>query len=59
MREDERMNSEEDEESVLTKMYRIDIIYNSGQVMCTGWGNTRHAAERNASILGLDWLRQH
>jgi len=53
------MNSEDDEESVLTKMYRIDIIYNSGQVMCTGWGNTRHAAERNASILGLDWLRMH
>lgn len=46
-----------DEQSVLTKMYRIDIIYNSGQVMCSGWGNTRHAAERNASINGLKWLR--
>jgi len=55
------MNSDDDsvdveDSGVLTKMCRIDIIYNSGQVLCSGWGNTRKAAERNASILGLDWL---
>jgi hypothetical protein len=46
------MHSEkkETQEKVLTKMFRIDIIYNSNQVMCSGWGNTSHAAERNASI---------
>jgi hypothetical protein len=27
--------------------------------MCSGWGNTRHAAERNASIFGMEWLRDN
>lgn len=40
----------EDEEHVISKMIKVDIIYNSGQVLCSGWGNTKHAAERNASI---------
>jgi len=52
------MRSDE-EDSVLTKMYRIDVIYNNGLVMCSGWGNTKHAAERNASINGLNWLKAH
>lgn len=58
-KEDVQMQSDEEEaqDNVLTKMSRIDIIYNSNQVMCSGWGNTRHAAERNASIQGLKWLR--
>lgn len=43
----------DEEQQMLTKMYRTDIIYNGGQVLCSGWGNTKHAAERNASIHGL------
>ena len=48
--------SQDDEEQCMSKMVKVDIIYNQGQVLCSGWGNTKHAAERNASILGLRWL---
>jgi len=53
------MQSEEDEDQQVHKMFKVDIIYNSGQVMCSGWGNTRHAAERNASIQGLKWHQKN
>jgi len=49
-------DEELDNESALCKMIKVDVIYNSNQVLCSGWGNTKHAAERNASILGLKWL---
>jgi len=38
-------------------MVKVDIIFNNGQLMTSGWGNTRKAAERNASIHGLQWLQ--
>lgn len=41
---------DEGEEHMMSKMIRTDIIYNSGQILCSGWGNTKHASERNASI---------
>ena len=40
-------------------MYRINIIHNNGQIMTTGYGNTNHQAEKNASISGLLWLTQN
>ena len=38
-------------------MYRCDVIYNNGQKMTSGWGNTKKQAERNASLHGLIWLK--
>jgi len=35
------------------KLYKIDVIYNAGELMCSGYGNTKKQAERNASINGL------
>ena len=37
-------------------MYRADVIYNQGEVMCTAYGSNKKQAERNASIMGLLWL---
>lgn len=37
-------------------MYRAEIIYNQGEVMCTAYGSNKRQAERNASIAGLHWL---
>ena len=48
-----------EEECPTSRLVKVDIIYNSGQVLCSGWGNTKHAAERNASIRGLKWLKEN
>lgn len=62
--DDEKMSCDDDseneskEDQPMSRLVRVDIIYNSGQTLCTGWGNTKHAAERNASINGLEWLKQ-
>jgi dsRNA-specific ribonuclease len=34
-------------------MYRADVIYNQGEVMCTAYGSNKRQAERNASVMGL------
>ena len=44
------------EEFARYKMLKCDFIYNGNEVMCTGYGNTRKQAERNASIEGYMWL---
>ena len=52
-------DSEMGEGEQTSKMVKVDIIFNNGQKMTSGWGNTRKAAERNASIHGLQWLEQN
>lgn len=47
-------NKEEDHEE--QKMTKTQIIYNNGQIMVVGYGSTKDQAERNASIMGLNWL---
>ena len=44
---------------ITDKMIKIDIIYNQGQIMATGYGSSRDQAEKNASINGLLWLQQN
>ena len=39
------------------KMIRCDVLFNHNELMCTGFGNSKKQAERNASINGLKWLR--
>jgi hypothetical protein len=39
-------------------MYRADVIYNKGEIMCTSYGSNKRQAERNASIEGLNWLEK-
>lgn len=39
-----------------TDMFQADVIFNNGQVMCTGYGSNRKQAERNASVMGLNWI---
>lgn len=39
-------------------MYRADVIYNQGEVMCTAYGSNKRQAERNASIAGLICLEK-
>ena len=38
---------------------RVDIIFNNGQIMTSAFGNTKHQAEKNASIKGLKWLAEN
>ena len=40
-------------------MVKVDIIFNNGQLMTSGWGNSRKMAERNASIHGLQLLESN
>lgn len=39
-------------------MTEVTIIYNNGEEMCKGYGNSKEQAEKNASIIGLQWLQQ-
>ena len=55
--------SDEEESSsstdgVQANMYRAEVIYNQGTVMCTAYGSNKRQAERNASIIGLQWLEK-
>jgi hypothetical protein len=38
------------------KLFEVAVVYNFGDTMCKGYGNTKKQAERNASINGLNWL---
>ena len=49
------VNSEE-HGPIQAHLYQADVIYNQGTVMCTSYGSNKRQAERNASILGLQWL---
>jgi len=40
-------------------MYRCDVLYRKGKVLCTGYGSTKRQAERNAGVEGLKWLKEH
>lgn len=40
------------------RLCEVDVIFNAGELMCRGYGNTRKQAERNASINGLAWMRK-
>ena len=46
-------------ENYWVEMFQADVIYNNGQIMCTGYGSNRKQAERNASVLGLQWIKEH
>lgn len=35
------------------------MLFNNGEVMVEGYGNSKKQAERNASIQGLEWLRRN
>lgn len=47
------------EDEVFEAMCQSEIIINNGEVMTVGYGNSKDQAERNASILGLQWLQKH
>ena len=49
--------AEEDDSKV--KMIKMDIIFNNGQIMTSGYGSTNQQAEKNASIKGLLWLQDN
>ena len=40
-------------------MYRCDVLYRKGQLLCSGYGSTKRQAERNAGVEGLRWLEAH
>jgi hypothetical protein len=46
----------DDHGSIEAHLYRADVIFNQGELMCTSYGSNKRQAERNASILGLSWL---
>ena len=41
------------------KLMKVEIIHNNGQVMTTSYGNSLSQAEKNASILGIEWLHRN
>lgn len=43
---------------VRVKLFEVVVVYNFGDIMCKGYGNTKKQAERNASINGLNWMRK-
>lgn len=43
---------------VRVKLFEVVVVYNFGEIMCKGYGNTKKQAERNASINGLNWMRK-
>ena len=43
----------------MDRLQQVEIIYNQGQIMTSGHGNSKQQAERNASIRGLEWLHEH
>lgn len=46
-------------EDIDETMIKIEIIYNNGQVMVHGYGSNVYQAEKNASIKGLEWLKEN
>ena len=48
----------EKQNGVKVKLFKVVVLYNFGDEMCTGYGNTKKQAERNASINGLNWMRE-
>mmetsp|Transcript_6248 Transcript_6248/g.10616 ORF Transcript_6248/g.10616 Transcript_6248/m.10616 type:complete len:209 (-) Transcript_6248:84-710(-) len=48
-----------EDEAVTDKLFKVDIIFQQGMIMETGYGSTNLQAERNASIKGLQWLHTH
>jgi hypothetical protein len=46
-----------EEDDITDKMICVSIIHDKGEVMTKSYGNSTQQAEKNASILGLQWLR--
>lgn len=46
-------------EDVVVPMHTVSIVYNNGEVMAKSYGFNKAQAERNASILGLKWLKEN
>lgn len=46
----------DDQEELL---YKSEIIFNGGEVMCSSFGASKDQATRNASIMGLKWLKEN
>jgi hypothetical protein len=41
------------------KLNRCEVLYNNGELMVEGFGSSKKQADRNASIVGLRWLKRH
>ena len=40
-------------------MYRCDILYRKGKILCSGFGSSKRQAERNAGVEGMRWCAAH
>ena len=46
-------------EDISDRMICVSIIHDKGETMTKSYGNSNYQAEKNASILGLQWLREN